>query len=196
MDRSSILRASTNSYRQVEKCFYLPFLLLTDTAENRTLCRARALSKREAFVASGRGRRQAAEAGAGSRSERADSPRNAPAQYRCDADRASCPGLAPSTDPPYRGESNSVQGAGVSKRYGNAGWTRFPNGGPGGNRIPESSFGMGYIFRMGCWRKAHPGIPSQIGTRFPLHLLNSKTYAPSIPKLGRRKPKRNRRRSI
>lgn len=27
-------------------------------------------------------------------------------------------------------------------------------------------------------------------------LLNSKTYAPSIPKLGRRKPKRNRRRSI
>ena len=85
------------------------------TAENRTLCRARALSKREAFVASGRGRRQAAEAGADLRSKYADSPRNAPAQYRCDADRASCPGLAPSTDPPYRGESNSVQGAGVKQ---------------------------------------------------------------------------------
>ena len=39
-------------------------------------------------------------------------------------------------------------------------------------------------------------IAPQTGTRFPLHLLNSKTYAPSIPKLGRRKPKRNRRRSI
>ena len=115
MDRSSILRASTNSYRQVEKCFYLPFLLLTDTAENRTLCRARALSKREAFVASGRGRRQAAEAGADLRSKYADSPRNAPARYRCDADRASCPGLNPSTDSPYRGESNSMQGAGVKQ---------------------------------------------------------------------------------
>ena len=45
-------------------------------------------------------------------------------------------------------------------------------------------------------RKAHPGIPPQTGTRFPIHLLNSKTYATSIPKLGRRKPKRNRRRSI
>lgn len=28
MDRSSILRASTNSYRQVEKCLYLPFYYL------------------------------------------------------------------------------------------------------------------------------------------------------------------------
>ena len=45
-------------------------------------------------------------------------------------------------------------------------------------------------------RKAHSGIPPQTGTRFPLHLLNSKTYAPSIPKLGRRRPKRNGRRSI
>ena len=60
------------------------FLLLTDTAENRTLCRVRALSKREAFVASGRGRRQAAEAGAGSRSEHADSPRKASTRYGCD----------------------------------------------------------------------------------------------------------------
>ena len=91
------------------------FLLFTDTAENRTLCRARALSKRGAFVASGRGRRQAAEAGAGSRSEHADSPRNAPARYRCDADRASCPGLNPSTDSPNRGESNSMQGASVKQ---------------------------------------------------------------------------------
>ena len=61
------------------------------TAENRTLCRARALSKREAFVASGRGRRQAAEAGADLRSKYADSPRKASTRYRRDADRtAAC----------------------------------------------------------------------------------------------------------
>ena len=91
------------------------FLLLTDTAENRTLCRARALSKREAFVASGRGRRQAAEAGADLRSKYADSPRNASTRYGCDADLASCPGLNPSTDSPNRGESNSMQGASVKQ---------------------------------------------------------------------------------
>ena len=95
---------------------FLPaFLLLTDTAENRTLCRARALSKREAFVASGRGRRQAAEAGADLRSKYADSPRKASILYRRDVDRAPCPGLNPSTDPPNRGESNSMQGAGVKQ---------------------------------------------------------------------------------
>ena len=94
---------------------HAPHQRIPKPAENRTLRRARALSKREAFVASGRGRRQAAEAGAGSRSEHADSPRNAPARYRCDADRASCPGLNPSTDSPNRGESNSTQGAGVKK---------------------------------------------------------------------------------
>ena len=115
MDRSSILRASTKSYKQVGKRTYLLFYYLSDTAENRTLCRARALSKREAFVASGRGRRQAAEAGADLRSKYADSPRKLSTRYGCDADRASCPGPNPSTDPPYRGESNSVQGAGVKQ---------------------------------------------------------------------------------
>ena len=45
-------------------------------------------------------------------------------------------------------------------------------------------------------RKAHPGISPQTGTHFPLHLPPQKTCAPSIPKLGRRRPKRNRRRSI
>ena len=47
-------------------------------------------------------------------------------------------------------------------------------------------------------RKMRPGICSENGTRFPVDrpaLLNFKTYAPSIPKLGRRRPKRNRRRS-
>ena len=186
-------------------------------AENRTLCRARALSKREAFVASGRGRRQPTEAGADLRSKYADSPRNAPTQKRCAADRASCPGLDPSTDPPNRGESNSMQGASVRKtsrqrRVGCAFLTvvqrkvcprlsaqngmHFPDGllAESSPRNPRSEWDT--LSQRRSKRKAHPRTPPQTGTRFPLHLLNSKTYAPSIPKLGRRKPKRNRRRSI
>ena len=157
-------------------------------AENRTLCRARALSKREAFVASGRGRRKAAEAGAYLRSKYADSPRNAPARYRCDADRASCPGLDPSTDPPTRGESNSMQGAGVRKtsrqrRVGCAFLTvvqrkvcprlsaqngmHFPDGllAESSSRNPRSE--RDTLSQRRSKRKVHPGIAPQNGTCFP-----------------------------
>lgn len=126
------------------------------------------------------------------------------------------PCLAP-TDPPTRGESNSVQGAGVRKtsrqrRVGCAFLTvvqrkvcprlsaqngmHFPDGllAESSSRNPRSE--RDTLSQRRSKRKVHPGIASQNGTRFPLHLLNTKTYAPSIPKLGRRKPKRNRRRSI
>ena len=94
--------------------------------------------------------------------------------------------------------------------------TRFPDGSPGGKHVPESALRLGRSFRMmpqaetatrnravewdmlSQWqlkRKAHPGISPQTGTHFPLHLPLRKTHAPSIPKLGRRRPKRNRRRS-
>ena len=97
--------------------------------------------------------------------------------------------------------------------------TRFPNDGPGGKSIPESALRLGRSFRMtpqaetasrnlssewdsfSRWRaqrKIRPGICSENGTRFPADrsaLLNSKTCALAIPKLGRRRPKRNRRRS-
>ena len=94
----------------------------------------------------------------------------------------------------------------LSKRYGNAGWdalsqwrprrkvrpgvrtqtgTWFPDGTSSGNRIPESSFGMGCIFRMGCWRKAHPGIRAQNGTRFPNDSPSGKRVPESRLKLGR-----------
>lgn len=96
-----------------------------------------------------------------------------------------------------RGESNSVQGAGVKKtpqqrRVGRA----FPMAAQAENpsRNPRSE--RDTLSQRRSKRKVHPGIPSQTGTHFPLHLLNSKTYAPSIPKLGRRRPKRNGRRSI
>ena len=173
------------------------FLLFTDTAENRTLCRARALSKRGAFVASGRGRRQAAEAGAGSRSEHADSSSKASAQYRCDVYRISA-GLAQHQripPKPRRIELYAGRGRKENASVTQSG-TRFPNDCPGGNRIPESKLGMGYIFRMtpqveaatrnravewdmlSPWqprRKAHPGIAPQNGTCFP-------PAAPSTPK--------------
>ena len=121
------------------------------------------------------------------------------------------------TDPPNRGESNSVQGAGVRKtsrqrRVGCAFLTvvqrkvcprlsaqngmHFPDGllAESSSRNPRSE--LDTLSQRRSKRKAHPGIAPQNGTCFPLHLLNTKTYAPSIPKLGRRKPKRNCRRSI
>ena len=177
------------------------------TAENRTLCRARALSKREAFVASGRGRRQAAEAGAYLRSKYADSPRKASTLCRCDADRtAAC--HAPHQRRPRRK---------IHPRIPAQTGMRFPDDVSSGNCIPESTLGMGFIFRKTPQaetatrnravgrdalsqrqprRKIHPRIRAQTGIHFPLHLPPQKTRAPSIPKLGRRKPKRNRRRSI
>ena len=124
---------------------------------------------------------------------------------------------AASTEPQTRGESNSMQGAGVRKtsrqrRMGRAFLTvvqrklrprisaqngmHFPDGllAESSSRNPRSE--RDTLSQRRSKRKVHLGIPPQTGTRFPLHLLNSKTCAPSIPKLGRRKPKRNRRRSI
>ena len=124
------------------------FLLLTDTAENRTLCRARALSKREAFVASGRGRRQAAEAGAYLRSKYADSPRKLSAQYGCDVYRISA-GYAPRqrSPKPRRIELYAGRGRKENAAATQAG-TYFPNGSPGGKRVPESALRLGRSFRM------------------------------------------------
>ena len=121
------------------------------TAENRTLCRARALSKREAFVASGRGRRQAAEAGAYLRSKYADSPRKASTLYRCDADwTAAC--HAPHQRRPRRK---------IHPRIPAQTGMRFPDGASSGNCIPESAFRPGYTFRFTCRLKKPARPPSQ-----------------------------------
>lgn len=124
------------------------FLLLTDTAENRTLCRARALSKREAFVASGRGRRQAAEAGAYLRSKYADSPRKASNLYRCD-DIESQPAMRRinGTPNPRRIELCAGRGRKENASVAQSG-THLPNGSPGGKSIPESALRLGRSFRM------------------------------------------------
>ena len=172
------------------------FLLLTDTAENRTLCRARALSKREAFVASGRGRRQAAEAGADLRSKYADSPRKAPTQNRCDVYRISAGHAPHQRIPPVPRRIELYAGRG---RKENASVTQsgtcFPNGGPGGKSIPESALRLGRSFRMAPqaetatrnravewdvvsgWhikRKLHPGILIRNGIHLPDDGLSGK----------------------
>ena len=157
---------------------FLPaFLLHTDTAENRTLCRARALSKREAFVASGRGRRQAAEAGADLRSKYADSPRKAPTLYRCDVIESQ-PAMHRINGTPNPRRIELYAGRGRKKRLSDAEWDALSQWQPR--------------------RKVHPGIAPQNGMRFPADrpvFLISKTRALSSVKLGRRKPKRNSRRS-
>lgn len=114
------------------------FLLLKDTAENRTLCRARALSKREAFVASGRGRRQAAEAGAYLRSKYADSSRKASTLCRCDADR-----IAACHAPHQRRPRRKIHPR-ISAQTG----MQFPDDASSGNCIPESVLRLGRSFRM------------------------------------------------
>ena len=138
------------------------------TAENRTLCRARALSKREAFVASGRGRRQPAEAGADLRSKYADSPRKLSTQNGCDVYRISA-GLAshqrisvPRRIELYAGRERKESATATQ------GGTRFPNGRPtetafqnigsewdafsgwvaSGKFIPESALRTGHAFPM------------------------------------------------
>ena len=156
------------------------FLLPIDTAENRTLCRARALNKRGAFVASGRGRRQVAEAGAYLRSKYADSPRKL--RLKTDAmfieSQLAMRRINGSPPAPRRIELCAGRERKENAASTQAG-TRFPDGGPGGKRVPESALRLGRSFRMAPqaetatrnpavewdmlsqWqlkRKAHPGI--------------------------------------
>lgn len=161
-----------------------------------------------------------------------------PSQISMRCGSGALPRPDPSTDPPNRGESNSMQAAGVKqtsrqrrvgRTFPTAAQTEIASQNLGSDwdalsrRQPRRKLHPGIDARNGMhfpdgrlaesssrnprserdtlsqrWskRKVHPRTPSQTGTRFPLHLLNTKTYAPSIPKLGRRKPKRNRRRSI
>ncbi len=144
-----------------------PHQRIPQTAENRTLCRARALGKREAFVASGRGRRQPTEAGAYLRSKYADSPRNAPTQKRCAADGISANYAPAPTDPPHPRRIELYAGRGRKENVAAAqGGMRFPNGRPtesvsqiigsewdafsgwivGGKFIPESALRTGHAF--------------------------------------------------
>lgn len=141
-------------------------------------------------------RARAAAAGRSRCSKYADSSRKASAQYRCDVYRISA-GLAQHQRIPVPRRIELYAGRGRKENASvTQSGTRFPNDCPGGNRIPESKLGMGYIFRMtpqveaatrnravewdmlSPWqprRKAHPGIAPQNGTCFP-------PAAPSTPK--------------
>lgn len=138
------------------------FLLLTDTAENRTLCRARALNKRGAFVARGRGRRQAAEAGADLRSKDADSPRKLPTQNGCDVYRISAGHAPRQRIPPKPRRIELCAGRGRKENAApTQSGTRFPNGGPSGKCIPEFRLKLGHTFRFTCRLKKPARPPFQ-----------------------------------
>ena len=153
------------------------FLLLTDTAENRTLCRARALGKRVSVFSP----RARTPAGGRSRCGFAKQIRGFSAQrpsqiwVRCRLS-SGCPCLA-STQAPCRGESNSMQGAGVKKtlrqrRVGRA----FPMAAQAesASRNPHSDWDV-----VSGWHikwKPHPGILIRNGMHFPDGLLAESSF--------------------
>ncbi len=110
-----------------------------------------------------------------------------------------------STDPPNRGESNSMQGAGVRKtlqqrRVGRAfppviqrklrprisaqNGMHFPDGllAESLSRNPRSE--RDALSQWRSKRKVHPGIPPQTGTHFPLHLPPQKNLRALHSKTG------------
>lgn len=126
------------------------FLLLTDTAENRTLCRARALGKRVS-VFSPRARAAAADR---SRCGFAKRTRGFSAQSR-DPKRMRClsnfclPCSASADPPPVPRRIELCAGRGRKENaVATQSGTRFPNGGPGGKCVPESALRLGRSFRM------------------------------------------------
>ena len=144
------------------------FLFLVRTAENRTLCSARALRKRVSIFSP----RARTPAGGRSRCGFAKQIRGFSAQtissiwMRC-LSNLSWP-CAASTEPQTRGESNSVQGAGVKKtprqrRPGHA----FPMAAQAEStsRNPRSDWDV-----VSGWHikwKPHPGILIRNGMQFP-----------------------------
>ena len=162
------------------------FLFLVCTAENRTLCRARALGKRVS-VFSPRARTPA-----GGRSRcgfakqirgfSAQSP--SPKQMRCLSNlNRPC---AASTDHLKPAENRTLcRARALGKRYSNAEWDALSQQSSNGNCVPEYRLRMGCIFRMGCWRKVHPGIRAQNGSRFPNGGPSGKHIPESRLKLGR-----------
>ena len=101
-----------------------------------------------AFLARGRGRRQAAEAGAYLRSKYADSPRKLPTQNGCDVIESQ-PAMRRINGTPNPRRIELCAGRGRKENAtATQGGTRFPNGGPGGKCVPESALRLGRGFRM------------------------------------------------
>ena len=125
------------------------FLLLTDTAENRTLCRARALGKRVS-VFSPRARTPAggrSRCGFAKRTRGFSAQCLSPISMRCRLS-FSCPFPCPNANfIPRRIELCAGRGS-KENVAATQGGTHFPNGGLGGNPIPE--------YRRDCGQKVGP----------------------------------------
>ena len=146
MDRSSILRASTISNRQVDTYIYLPFISSPYRGESNSMQGANVKQMRSVCSEWAR-----TPAGGRSRCGFAKQIRGfsaqclSPKQMRCRSDDSrQCPRANVIST---RGESNSMQGAGVKKTSQQRGWDALSQWRPR--------------------RKAHPGIRAQTGTWFP-----------------------------
>ena len=127
----------------------LAFLLLTDTAENRTLRRARALGKRVSVFsprartpAGGRSRRGFAKQIRGFSAQSLNPKEMCCRRHFCWLCPAPTDPLHPRRIELYAGRERKENA--LATQAG----TRFPNGSPGGKRVPESALRLGRSFRM------------------------------------------------
>ena len=188
MDRSSILRASTISNRQVDTHIYLPFYFWS-APRRIELCAGRERKENASVTQSGT---RFPNGGPGGKPIPESALRLGCSFRMMPQAETATRNRAVEWDMLSQWQLKRKVHPGILVRNG----MQFPNEwlAESPSRNPRSE--RGTLSQRRPRRKTHPGIPPQTGTRFPIHLLNSKTYAPSIPKLGRRKPKRNRRRSI
>ena len=188
MDRSSILRASTNSYRQVEKCLYLLFYYL-QIPRRIELYAGR--ERKENALATQTGTRFPNGGPGGKRVP--ESALRLGRSFRM-APQAETATRNPAVewDMLSQWQLKRKVHPGILVRNG----MQFPNEwlAESTSRNPRSE--RDALSQRRSKRKARPGISPQTGTHFPLHLPPRKNRALAIPKLGRRRPKRNRRRSI
>lgn len=77
--------------------------------------------------------------------------------------------LCPRTNgsPPPAENRTLCRARALGKRRGSAGWDALSRRSSNGKCVPDYRLRMGCTFRMDCWRKVHPGIRAQNGTRFP-----------------------------
>ena len=188
MDRSSILRASTISNRQVDIRIYLPFYFQS-VPRRIELCAGRERKENASVTQSGT---CFPNGGPGGKPIPESALRLGRSFRMMPQAETATRNRAVEWDMLSQWQLKRKVHPGILVRNG----MQFPNEwlAESSSRNPRSE--RGALSQRRSKRKARPGISPQTGTHFPLHLPPRKTSALAILKLGRRKPKRNRRRSI